>query len=443
MNYLFQILFVTCLAVAGYLIFQRANLIRRTVLLGKSTNRSDNPLQRWKTMLLVAFGQGKMFQKPLVGLMHFVIYVGFVIINIELLEIILDGILGTHRLFAPIVGKEWYTLLINSFEFLAVGVILVCIIFLARRNVLKIKRFWQREMTKWPRTDANLILTFEIILMLLFLTMNAADSVLQNKGVQHYEKVGSFAISQYLMPFFEHMNVGSLIVLERIAWWLHILGILGFALYVTYSKHLHILLAFPNTYFSNLNPKGKIENMPTITNEVKIALGLINQNDVPATQIARFGAKDVNDLTWKQLLDAYSCTECGRCTSQCPANQTGKLLSPRKIMMDTRDRLEEIGRSLAKGKTIEEALNDGKSLYGNYITKEEIMACNTCNACVEACPVNIDPLSIIIDIRRFITMEEASTPASWNAMFANLENNMAPWKFSPADRFEWASKLNT
>jgi heterodisulfide reductase subunit C len=297
-------------------------------------------------------------------------------------------------------------------------------------------------MTKWPRTDANLILTFEIILMLLFLTMNATDSVLQNKGAEHYEKVGSFAFSQYLMPLFENMSVGSLIAIERTAWWLHILGILGFALYVTYSKHLHIILAFPNTYFSNLNPKGKIENMPAITNEVKIALGLINQNDVPATQIARFGAKDVNDLTWKQLLDAYSCTECGRCTSQCPANQTGKLLSPRKIMMDTRDRLEEIGRQLQKGKTIEEALNDGKSLYGSYITKEEILACNTCNACVEACPVNIDPLSIIVDIRRFITMEEASTPASWNAMFANLENNMAPWKFSPSDRFEWASKVN-
>lgn len=442
MNYLSQVFFVAVLAVAVYFVWKRFSLIRKTILLGKETNRTDNPAQRWKTMLLVALGQGKMFHKPLVGFMHFIIYVGFIIINIELLEIILDGILGTHRLFVPIIGTELYRLLINSFEVLAVGVIVVCVAFLTRRNILKIKRFWSREMTKWPRTDANLILTFEIILMLLFLTMNATDSLLQKQNPEHYPQVGNFVFSQYITFLFEGLPTSSLVAMERLAWWLHILGILGFAVYITYSKHLHIILAFPNTYFSNLNPKGKIENMPAITNEVKLALGLINQNEVPTTQVTRFGAKDVNDLTWKQLLDAYSCTECGRCTAQCPANQTGKLLSPRKIMMDTRDRLEEIGRQIAKGKTIEEALNDGKSLYGFYITKEEILACTTCNACVEACPVNIDPLSIILEIRRYIAMEEASTPASWNAMFANLENNMAPWKFSPADRLEWASKIN-
>jgi ferredoxin len=442
MNYLFQVLFLLCTATAGFLIYKRASIIRKTILLGKSLDRTDNPKERLKTMLLVAFGQGKMFQKPLVGLMHFIIYAGFIIINIELLEIVLDGLLGTHRLFAPVIGEGLYHFLINTFEFLAVGVIVVCIAFLSRRNILKIKRFWQREMTQWPRTDANLILIFEIILMLLFLVMNATDAVLQERGVEHYPKVGSFVFSQHLMPLFSGLDNNVLVAIERTAWWLHILGIMGFALYVTYSKHLHIVLAFPNTYFSNLKPKGKIANMPSVTNEVKIALGLLNPNDVPATPVARFGAKDVNDLTWKQLMDAYSCTECGRCTSQCPANQTGKALSPRKIMMDTRDRLEEIGKQIAKGKTAEEALNDGKSLYGDYITKEEVMACNTCNACVEACPVNIDPLSIILDIRRFITMEQADTPASWNSMFANLENNMAPWKFSPSDRFNWASKIN-
>jgi len=442
MSYILQFLFIALAGAAAFLIYKRVSIIRKTILLGKSAGRKDKPSERFKTMILVAFGQGKMFQRPIVGLMHFIIYVGFVIVNIELLEIVLDGILGTHRLFAPILGAGFYSFLINVFEGLAVGVIVVCVAFLARRNVLKIKRFWQKEMTKWPRTDANLILFYEIVLMTLFLTMNATDAVLQDRNVEHYEKVGRFAFSQFLIPMFEGMDSGVLVAIERVAWWLHIIGIMGFALYVTYSKHLHIMLAFPNTYFSNLRPKGEMVNMPTVTNEVKIALGLMNANDVPATPIARFGAKDVNDLTWKQLMDAYSCTECGRCTSQCPANQTGKELSPRKIMMDTRDRLEEIGKHIAKGKTTEEALNDGKSLFGDYISKEEIMACNTCNACVDACPVNIDPLSIIVDIRRFIAMEQADTPASWNAMFGNLENNMAPWKFSPSDRFNWINKLN-
>jgi heterodisulfide reductase subunit C len=443
MNYLPQVFFLACLGLAGYFVFKRISILKKTIQLGKSLRRDDQPGKRWQTMLLVAFGQGKMFQKPLVGLMHFIIYAGFLIINIEVLEIILDGITGSHRLFAPVLGASLYGFLINTFEWLALGVLLTCVVFLSRRNVLKLKRFWQREMTQWPRTDANLILIFEILLMSAFFTMNATDSILQSRGAEHYPQVGSFAISQWLIPVFEGLSDGSLIALERATWWFHILGIMGFAIYVTYSKHLHIALAFPNTYFSNLAPKGHMENMPAITNEVKIALGLMNPNDAPAEAVASFGAKDVNNLTWKQLMDAYSCTECGRCTSQCPANQTGKLLSPRAVMMHTRDRLEDIGKQLAKGKSTEEALNDGKSLFGDYISKEEIMACTTCNACVEACPVNIDPLSIIVDIRRFITMEQADTPASWNSMFGNLETSMSPWKFAPSDRFNWADKLNS
>jgi heterodisulfide reductase subunit C len=440
MEIVLQVLFVACLAVAGYFVYRRINIIKRTIQLGKSQNRNDNAPKRIKTMLLVAFGQGKMFQKPIVGLMHFIIYAGFVLINVEVLEIVLDGILGTHRLFAPFLGIL-YPFLINFFELLAFGVLAVCVVFLIRRNVLNIKRFRMREITGWAKEDANLILIFEIVLMFALLTMNATDSILQNRGESHYKPVGSFLVSQFLVPLYDNLGTTTLVILERSTWWFHILGIMGFAIYVTYSKHLHIALAFPNTYFSNLNPKGKVTNMPDITNEAKIMLNLINPNDVPATEMGRFGAKDVNDLTWKQLMDSYSCTECGRCTEQCPANQTGKLLSPRKIMMDTRDRLEEVGKHLLAGKTKEEALNDGKALYGDFILKEELMACTTCNACTEACPINIDPLSIIMDIRRFVAMEQADTPAQWNAMFSNLETNMTPWKFSPNDRFNWANAL--
>ncbi|MEM9983034.1 MAG: (Fe-S)-binding protein, partial [Bacteroidota bacterium] len=399
-----------CLAAAGFFIYRRVNLIKRTILIGKDTGPMGQKGERLKTMLLVAFGQGKMFSKPLVGLMHFIIYAGFLIINIEVLEIILDGILGEHRLFAPLLGNTLYSALINFFEFLAVSVLVVCVVFLARRNVLSLSRFKRWEMKKWPTLDANLILVFEIILMAAFLTMNATDSILQARDVPHYPQVGTFVFSQFLIPLFDEAGTATLITLERAAWWFHILGILAFAIYVTYSKHLHIALAFPNTYFSNLKPKGHMENMPTITNEVKIALGLMNPNDAPpADTNMTFGAKDINDLTWKQLMDAYSCTECGRCTAQCPASQTGKHLSPRAIMMETRDRLEDVGKELQKGKSVEEALNNGKTLFGDFITKEEIMACTTCNACVEACPVNISPLSIILDVRRFITMEQADT----------------------------------
>lgn len=444
MNYISQILFVVCLLIAGYLLTKRINRIRKNIQLGKPEDRSDNPAERFKIMALIALGQKKMFDKPIVGLMHLIIYLGFIIINIEVLEIILDGILGTHRLFAPYLGS-FYSFLINVFEFLAIGVIVTCVIFLIRRNILKIRRFWAYEITKWPRTDANIILITEILLMLAFLSWNASDSVLQQRAVDHYAEfnAGPFAFSQWLMPLFTGWSDTSLIIYERFAWWFHILGILTFGIYVTYSKHLHIALAFPNTYFSKLAPKGKIQNMPVVTNEVKQMLGIPAD---PATEtapetpaeIGRFGAKDINDLTWKHLMDAYSCTECGRCTAACPANITGKKLSPRKIMMDTRDRMEEVGRSLEKGGP---GLEDGKSLIDSYITREELLACTTCNACVTACPVNINPLDIIIDLRRYMAMEDAKVPASWNAMFSNIENNMAPWKFSPSDRFNWADKL--
>ncbi|WP_337042595.1 4Fe-4S dicluster domain-containing protein [Emticicia sp. 17c] len=441
MQILSQVLFVIALGVAAYFISRRVILIKKTIQLGRAEDRTDQPAERLKTMLLIAFGQKKMFNRPLVGFMHFIIYAGFLIINIEVLEIVLDGILGTHRLFFPFLGGFYY-FLINFFEILALGVLSVCVIFLLRRNVVKVQRFQEsrhREMKTWPRTDANLILTIEILLMWAFLSMNAVDSLLQARGVGHYAEAltGSFAISQWLQPLFSGWSTDTLIVYERAAWWFHILGIMGFALYVTYSKHLHIFLAFPNTYFSNLKPKGEMPNMPAVTKEVKIMLGLDQPDETPA-EVGRFGAKDVRDLSWKNLMDAYSCTECGRCTSACPANITGKKLSPRKIMMDTRDRLEDIQKGWLKNG---EDYDDGKTLLGDYILEEEILACTTCNACVQECPVNISPLDIILQLRRYKVMEESSAPASWNMMFSNLENNMAPWKFSPGDRFNWADNL--
>lgn len=438
-----QLIFLAALAAAAVAVTSRVQRIAGNIRSGKSLDRTDRPSERLKTMLLIAFGQKKMFDKPFVGLMHFVIYAAFIIVNIEVLEIVLDGLLGTHRLFAPYLGSA-YSLLLNFFELLALGVVLTCVVFLIRRSSRLIPRFWSREMTEWPRMDANIILTAEIALMFCLFTMNATDSILQTRedsiyAITHYPQVGSFLVSSLLVPLYKGLDTNTLIALERGAWWLHILGIMSFAVYVTYSKHLHIALAFPNTYFSNLEPKGKIENMAVVTAEVKSMLGINDSNGEAAPQeITRFGAKDVEDLTWKNLMDAYSCTECGRCTASCPANITGKMLSPRKIMMDTRDRLEEKGELIAK---FGEGYDDGKSLYGDYITKEEIMACTTCNACADACPININPLDIIVQVRQYVAMEESATPASWNSMFANIENNAAPWAFSASDRFNWASEV--
>lgn len=444
-----QILFVAALAVATWYITMRIRLISRAIKLGRSENRSDRPDERLKTMLLVAFGQKKMFNNPLVGVMHFVIYSGFIIINLEILEILLDGILGTHRLFAPYITAV-YPVLIAIFELLALGVVAVCVIFLCRRYIAKVSRFQPErypEMKRWPRTDATIILTAEILLMMAFLTWNASDSVLRDRGIGHYGElrgiVPDFLISQFLKPLFNGFGDTALVAYERTAWWLHILGILAFAVYVTYSKHLHIALGFPNVYFSDLHPKGEMPNMPEITKEVQLALGLPTADDASGNktpaEMGRFGAKDVQDLKWINLMNAYSCTECGRCSAACPANITGKKLSPRKIMMDTRDRLEEIQQGW---QTHGYDYKDDKSLLNDYITAEELNACTTCQACVNACPVNINPLDIILQLRRYRVMEESQAPASWNAMFSNIENNMAPWKFSPSDRFNWADQIN-
>lgn len=432
-----SIFFLITLGAGVFLFSFNVKKIIRNIKLGRDVKLEGSHAERWKTMALVALGQSKMFNRPVAAFFHIIIYVGFIIINIELLEIIIDGIFGTHRVFSFMGG--FYDFLIGSFEILGFLVLVACVVFLVRRNVLKLKRFWMREMTSWPRNDANIILISEIILMSLFLTMNVTDSILQSRGINHYIQAGSFPISSWLTGLFSGLNDGSLILVERFCWWAHIIGILAFLNYVPYSKHFHILLAFPNTYYSNLNPKGKFTNLESVTTEVKL---MLDPSAVPPPVDAnappmRFGAKDVFDLNWKQLMDAYTCTECGRCTSSCPANITGKLLSPRKVMMDTRDRLEEVGKNIDKNK---EFKDDGKSLLSSYITPEELWACTTCNACTEACPVNIDPLSIINDMRRYLVMEQSSAPAELNGMFTKIENNGAPWQFSMADRLKWTEE---
>lgn len=432
-----NILFILLLAAAIFWFSKNLRTIIRNINLGKDLDISDNKGERWKKMIMVALGQSKMVKKPVSGILHILVYAGFIIINLEILEIIIDGVFGTHRIFAPSLGVL-YDLLIGSFEVLALLVLLSCLVFLVRRNVLKIKRFGLKEMIGWPKTDANIILIVEVLLMLAFLIMNGADYALQAKGAEHYAQAGMYPVSSFFADGFSGMSVESLIGIERGMWWFHIIGILSFLNYLPYSKHFHILLAFPNVYYSKLNPKGEFENMEAVKKEVELMFdpsadpyAAAPESDTPPE---RFGAKDVSDLSWKQLMDAYSCTECGRCTEQCPAAQTGKLLSPRKIMMDTRDRLEEVGKNIDKhGKDHQ----DGKSLLGDYIKEEELWACTTCNACVEACPVTIDPLSIIMDMRRSLVMEESKIPSELAGMVTNIENNGAPWQFAQTDRANW------
>ena len=423
MEFISSIIFLILTVIAFYIFAKKLGTIKRNIHLGRPIELNDQPLARWKNVFMLALGQKKMFQNIPVALLHLILYVGFIIINIELLEIIIDGIVGTHRFFKPFLGAL-YPILINSFEMLALLVFVACIFFLSRRNIIRVKRLISKDLTGWPKTDANLILAIEMVLMGLFLTMNAADPS------------ANFIISSWIKPALSNLNEHQLHTIEQSAWWMHILGIYCFMNYLPYSKHLHIVLAFPNAYYASLEPKGKMHNMVAIQNEVLYAM----QPELAPTNAAapeKFGAKDVMDLSWKNLMDAYSCTECGRCSAACPANSTGKLLSPRKIMMDTRDRLEIVGKNIdANGQFVD----DGKSLFNDHITIEELRACTTCNACVEECPVSISPMDIIIELRRSLIMEDSNAPSEWNGMFSNIENNFAPWKFAPDDRDAWTKQ---
>ena len=443
MGYLDNILFAILLIAGFGYFYLNVKKIIRNINLGTDVNRKDNPKLRWKNMAMIALGQSKMVKRPVAGLLHIIVYVGFVIINIELLEIIIDGLFGTHRIFA-FLGTS-YDVLIASFEILALLVVVAVTAFWIRRNIIRLKRFASKDLTGFPKSDANNILYFELVLMTLFLLMNATDLHLQNipGGYSHFIKAGSFPISQFIEPIFNGYSNELVMLLSELFWWLHIVGILCFMNYLYFSKHLHIVLAFPNTYFANLNPEGQFDNLESVTNEVKLmmdpnadpyATPAPDANAVPA----KFGASDIQDLNWVQLMNAYTCTECGRCTSSCPANITGKKLSPRKIMMDTRDRMEEVGRNIDANKGV--FVPDNKSLLNDYITPEELWACTSCNACVEECPVNISPLSIIIDMRRYLVMEQSAAPTSLNVMMSNIENNGAPWQYSQQDRLNWKNE---
>jgi len=441
MEFIPRILFLLILiAGIGYFANNVKKLIRN-IKLGKDINRSDNSSQRWRNMTMIALGQSKMVKRPIAAVLHIIVYVGFIIINIELLEIVIDGLFGTHRVFSFMGG--FYNVLIGSFEILAFLVLVAVIVFWIRRNILKLSRFQKQEMTAYPKKDANTILYFEMVLMSLFLLMNAADYHLQHlpEVYGHYHVAGAFPISQYIAVIFQNMNPAVVVLFERSFWWLHIVGILAFLNYLYFSKHLHILLAFPNTYYADLNPKGELDNLESVTNEVKLMMDPNADPYAAAPEGAapsKFGASDVMDLNWVQLLNAYTCTECGRCTSSCPANITGKKLSPRKIMMDTRDRLEEVSKNLDANKGV--FVPDNKSLLNDYITPEELWACTSCNACVEECPVSISPLSIIIDMRRYLVMEQSAAPQPLNAMMTNIENNAAPWQYNQMDRLNWKNE---
>ena len=433
MQYIPNVLFIIVLiAGVGFFTLNIRKLIRN-IKLGRDIDRSDNKSARWANMARVALGQSKMVSRPIAGFLHIVVYIGFIIINVEVLEIVIDGILGTHRVFQPILGEALYGFLIGTFEILAALVFASVVIFWFRRNVTKLKRFLSKEMTGWPKSDGNLILYFEVVLMTLFIVMNATDPAFQEAGVGN-------PISQFVAPLFSGMSLDSIHLIERSAWWIHIIGILIFLNYLYYSKHLHILLAFPNTFYANLNPKGQFTNLESVTKEVKMMMDpnvdpyAMPEEGAEDEVPEKFGASDVMDLNRVQLLNAYTCTECGRCTSACPANLTGKELSPRAIMMKTRDRLEEVGKNIDKNG---EFKDDGKQLLNDYIKPEELWACTSCNACVEECPVDIDPLSIIMDMRRYLVMEQSAAPQELNIMMTNVENNGAMWQYSPMDRLNW------
>jgi heterodisulfide reductase subunit C len=431
-----SVIFCILLLSSSAFFYINAKKIRRNIFIGKDFPITDNKSERLKTMVLVALGQSKMLTRPVSAVMHILVYVGFVLINVEVMEMFVDGIFNTHRAFAFL--GVFYNFLIGFFEILALGVFIGVVVFWLRRNVVKVKRFLNSELNGFPRLDANAILITEMILMSALMLMNAADQNLQLRGNEHYHAVGSFPVSSFFVPALSGFSDPSLILIERTCWWLHIIGIFAFLNYLPYSKHLHILLAFPNTYFSNLKPKGQFNNLDAVTDVVAPNFDPAYVAKTDPNNPVRFGVKDVQDLGWKNLMDAYSCTECGRCTSACPQNMTGKKLSPRKIMMDTRDRMEEVGRNMDKNKGV--FVDDGKSLLRDYVSTEEIWACNTCNACVQECPINIDPLAIIMEMRRYLVMEESQAPAELNGMFANMENNGAPWQFSPADRANWISE---